>query len=88
MATMMAEAQMVVGLRCLGLAGVWAVAPGETQRMVSEKAPVFAQAGQDAWAKALSGARPDEVMAAWLRPISRKTHANSVRLAKRGPKFR
>lgn len=82
---MLAEAQMVIGMRMMGMAGLWAVAPGENARMVAEKAPAFSEAGAAAWGAALSGARPDQVMAAWLKPISRRTRANSRRLSKRGP---
>ncbi|SFP54208.1 antifreeze protein [Tranquillimonas alkanivorans] len=82
---MAVDAQAVVGLRVMGMAGLWAVAPGETTRMVTEKAPAFAEAQWAAWAAAMRGERPDEVMSAWVAPISRTAGANARRLWKRGP---
>ena len=35
--TMLAEAQMVIGMRMLGMAGMWRVTPSENSRMVTEK---------------------------------------------------
>ena len=81
---MAAEANMVIAMRLAGMAGIWSVTPAENTRMVSEKGPAFAEAGMAAWTSAVAGQRPDQVMAAWLRPISRHTSANSRRLSKRG----
>ena len=81
------EAQMVVGMRMLGMAGLWSVPSGESDTMFSEKPPVFANAAVAASAAALRGGRPDQIMDAWTRTIRRKTGANVRRLSKRGPKI-
>lgn len=80
---MLGEANAVIGYRLLGMAGLWPVAPSETMRMTLEKAPAFAAAQMAAWQAVLSGSSPDRVMAAWLRPIGRRTRANQRRLARR-----
>jgi hypothetical protein len=85
---MMVEAQQVIALRLMGMAGVWAVAPGENSRMVSEKLPALAEAGQAAMLAAMTGGRPDQVAAAWVKPVGRRTRANARRLYLRGPSLR
>ena len=80
---LMAETQTVMTLRLMGMAGVWPVAPGENNRMIFEKAPAFARAQLAMTRAALSGARPDQIIAAGLKPLGRKTGANSRRLLKR-----
>lgn len=82
LATLMVEAQMVVTYRTWGMLGLWAVAPGENQRMVAEKGPAFVEASLAASRAAMSGRRPDEVAAAWIRPLRRKTRANARRLGR------
>ena len=84
---LLAEAQMVIGMRMMGVAGLWSVTPTETARMMSEKMPAFSEANLAAFSAAISGRRPDEVAAAWLKPISRRTRANSRRLSRRGFKI-
>jgi hypothetical protein len=79
---LMAETQTVMTLRLLGMAGVWPVAPGENNRMVSEKAPAFARAQLAMTRAAMRGARPDQIIAAGLKPLGRKTGSNSRRLLK------
>jgi len=82
---MMAEAQMVVAMRILGMAGFWAVTPNETHRMFAEKQSAFATSMKAATRALAAGKRPDEVMSDALRPIRRRTRSNLSRLAKRGP---
>ena len=86
-ATMMAEAQAVIGFRVLGMAGLWAVAPSENDRMVSEKAPAFAAAMRGGTLAAMSGKSAAQILDATVRPLGRKTRANSRRLARRGPRL-
>ena len=82
--TMLAiEAQTVVATRLWGMAGLWPVSPREGTRMVAEKWPTFAQAARAASHATLSGHPPDQVMAAALKPIRKKTRANSRRLSRR-----
>ncbi|MEA5161091.1 MULTISPECIES: antifreeze protein [Cereibacter] len=79
---MVAEAQTVMTLRTLGMMGVLTPHPLENQRMVAEKSVAFAQAAQAATAAAMQGKRPDEVAAAALQPIRRRTRANAARLTR------
>ena len=81
---MMAEAQAVIAMRMMGLAGVWSVLPSENMRMVSEKGPAFAAAAQASNAALAAGLRPDEVLAAWVKPLRKHTRANAARLSRRG----
>ncbi len=81
---MLAEAQQVIALRVMGMAGIWAVAPGENHRMVSEKLPAMVEAGQAAMMAAMTGAGPDQVAAAWVKPVGKRTRANARRLYRRG----
>ena len=83
----MAEAQAVIAMRMLGSMGLWSVTPAENSRMVSEKVSAMGQSMQAATQAMLSGARPDQITAAAIKPIRRKTRANARRLGKRGPKI-
>jgi hypothetical protein len=80
----MVETQMVMAYRVMGMAGLWAVAPGENQRMVAEKGPAFAAAALAASRAAMAGRRPDQIMNAWVRPLRRKTRSNARRLGRLG----
>jgi hypothetical protein len=82
---MLAESQAVIAMRLMGLAGVWAVGPSETLRMVSEKPAAYARAAEAAGRAAFAGKSPHQVAGAALKPLRRKTRANSRRLARRGP---
>ncbi|MEQ6247522.1 antifreeze protein [Sulfitobacter sp. HNIBRBA3233] len=88
MGMVMAEAQAVVGMRLMGMAGVWAVTGTEDGRMISEKTEALAKSYADASRVALRGGGGDEIVEAAIRPIRQKTRANVKRLAKRGPKTR
>lgn len=79
------EAQWVIGLRLMGMAGFWSQSPGETTRMWSEKQRAFGQGMIDAWVATARGAGADAAMAAALRPVSRRVSANSRRLTRGGP---
>ncbi|MEC7763061.1 MAG: antifreeze protein [Pseudomonadota bacterium] len=80
-----AEAQAVIAMRMWGMAGMWAVPPSETRRMMDEKATALTRAAMDAGTAALTGRDP---VKAALRPVRQKTNSNVRRLAKRGPKVR
>ena len=77
---MMVEAQSVIAMRTMGMAGLWPQRADERGRMVFEKAPAFALAQLAMTRAAMRGARPDEILAAGLRPLGRRTGANSRRL--------
>ena len=82
---MLAEANIVIAMRLMGMAGVWSVTPSENGRMVSEKMSAMQAAGRAATSAAMSGKSPAAAMDAALKPIQRRTSANAKRLAKRGP---
>lgn len=82
-ARMLAEANQVIGLRMMGLAGVTRAAPGENLRMVTEKQAAFAQSGAAMMRAFWSGRSPAAIYGAALRPIGRRTRANSRRLTRR-----
>lgn len=77
------ETQTVVGLRLLGMAGMWPVARSESSRMWTEKPAAFVEAGGAAFWAAAAGKSPEEVLDAAVRPIRKRTRANSKRLSRR-----
>ena len=80
------EAQAVVSMRLLGMAGVWSVSPAEDARMISEKVYALTKAQTDAAKATLRGETPDRIAAPAIKPIRQKTRANARRLQKRGMK--
>lgn len=80
------EAQMVVSMRMMGMAGLWSVTPSENHVMTAEKPEAFAKAASAAGKAAIAGKRSDEILNAWTRTLRRQTGSNMRRLAKRGPK--
>lgn len=84
-ACMATEAQAVVAMRVLGMAGLWSVTPAETARMMREKAVNFPLAIEQATRAAWKG---DDPFDAALGPLHRQTRANALRLARRGPRWR
>ena len=84
---MMIEAQSVIAMRLMGMAGLWSVSPQENHRMVAEKLEAMFRATSDAGMTTLRGGSPDEIAAAAIAPLRRATSANSKRLRKRGPKL-
>ena len=83
---LMAEAQAVIAMRMLGMAGVWNVTPMEDSRMVTEKMAALPQSMMAGSYAAMTGQSPERVAEAALRPLRRKTRSNSRRLARRGVK--
>ncbi|WP_233155372.1 antifreeze protein [Sedimentitalea arenosa] len=88
MSVMLAEAQMVIWMRTLGMMGGWSVPASENSRMVSEKVDAWTRAAMAAGTATMAGKSPLAVAATGLAPISRKTRSNARRLGKRGPQFR
>ena len=73
---MMAEAQAVIALRLLGMAGIWSVTPSENARMITEKTKALHQSASAASKAALQGRAPEKVLLIALAPIRNKTSAN------------
>ncbi|WP_435259298.1 antifreeze protein [Thioclava sp. FR2] len=85
-AMMLHEAQMVVGLRLMAMAGMWTVTPSENHRMVKEKLEAACESGMAASHAAMSGKRPAQVAEAALTPIARRTRSNVTRLSRAATK--
>ena len=83
---MMAEAQSVIGMRLMGMAGLWSVTAAEDKRMVAEKVQAMQRASTDATFTLMRGGTPDQITAAAIKPYRQKTRANAKRLGKRGLK--
>ena len=86
-ALMMAEAQRVIAMRLIGMAGGWTVSHDENQRMVSEKSTAVIASGLAAGRAMMAGASPEGAALAALKPIRAKTRANAKRLTRGGPKL-
>ena len=71
LAHIMAEAQSVIGMRLMGMAGLWSVPASEDRNMILKKIQAMVRAGTDVTA---------------LKPYRQKTRANAKRLGKRGLK--
>ena len=84
MSMLAAEAQAVIAMRMMGAAGLWSVTDPENRRMIDEKFEAAQRSMIAASIAAASGKRPDQVTAAAIKPLRKKTRANFRRLAKRG----
>ena len=82
---MLMEAQMVIGMRMMGMAGLWRVLPSENARMSSEKVSAMGEAALGTGRAIMSGASPAKIAEAALKPVARATKSNVKRLARRGP---
>lgn len=80
MAAMAREAQVVIGLRLAGFAGLWPMAPGEAEQMLAEKLQAAHGARHAALHAALAGAGASEIAMAALAPLRQRTRANAQRL--------
>jgi len=80
--TMLMQAQTVIALRLMGMAGVTRARPDENLRMVSEKVQAGQRAGTVAWLALLQGAAPVAIAQAALRPVGRATRADVRRLTR------
>ena len=79
----MADSQLVIGLRLAGMAGFWPMGQAETERMVSEKLAAGIDAAGAALKSGMAGdALPDIAMAA-LKPYRHKTKSNARRLLRK-----
>ena len=87
MTRLMIEAQTVITLRMMGMAGFWGRSHDEDHRMIAEKQAAFAKAGIAMWSAALQGRTGDKVANAGLRPLRRATKSNVTRLTRKGPRL-
>ncbi len=80
--TLMLDTHAVMSLRMMGMVGAIPSEDDENTRMVEEKAPAFAEALNALTNAALSGYRPDQIMAAGMAPLQREVSSNRARLSK------
>lgn len=79
------EAQSVIAMRLMGMAGLWRVDAGENRRMMEEKSAA-AQAGlRAATRSAMKGDNAAKVANAAMKPSARRTASNVKRLSRKGP---
>lgn len=76
------EAQAVVNMRMMGMAGLWPVAPSETSRMVTEKQFAMLDAINVTTNAALTGGMPETVLKDIIRQTRKRTTANVKRLSR------
>ncbi len=81
---MLAEANMVIAMRVMGMGGMWRVTPAENTRMVQEKTDAAIASGAAMSRAIMAGQSPAKVALAAMKPLRDKTRANATRLAKRG----
>ncbi len=79
---MMAEAQAVIGMRMMGMIGLWPVKPDECTKMLSEKLDAAFEAQGAVLRAAMKGGSGIDMVEAALRPVRRRTRANAARLAR------
>ena len=78
----MAESNLVIGLRLSGMAGMWPMDQAETTRMMTEKLQAGALAGKAAMRAGMSGGSLPDIAMAAMKPVGRRTRANAKRLTK------
>lgn len=81
---MLAEANMVIAMRVMGMGGMWRVTPAENARMLQEKTDAAVASGAAMSRAIMAGQSPAKVALAGMKPVRDKTRANVSRLAKRG----
>ncbi|MGB3554732.1 MAG: antifreeze protein [Jannaschia sp.] len=81
-ARMLAEAQLVIGLRMMGMAGIVPARADETRRMVTEKQTAFADAWRAGAVALATGQGMSRAYGRALTPVGRRTRANAARLTK------
>lgn len=79
---LMMDTHAVMSLRMMGMMGAIDTDADENTRMVEEKGPAFTKAMTALTSAALSGSRPDQIMAAGMEPLQREVSNNRARLSK------
>lgn len=77
------RSHMIVSMRVMGFAGLWALHPGEAHRMWAEKPTAIAASGLAVALMMGTARRPSEVAEAALFPFLERTESNLQRLADR-----
>lgn len=84
---MMFEAQSIIAMRLMGMAGFWNVGPNEFSGMVLEKSEALASSANAMQRETLAGGSAEDIFNAGAKPMRRKTAANYKRLSRSGVKF-
>ena len=79
----MAELQVVIGMRLAGMAGLWPMAKSETERMLAEKLSAGMDSAHAALRSGMAGGNISEVALAAMKPVRAKTRANAKRLQRK-----
>lgn len=79
----MAEAQVVIGLRVAGMAGFWPMGRAENDRMVSEKMVASVDVAGAVMRSAMAGGSLPDIAIAAMRPVRGKTKSNVRRLSRK-----
>lgn len=79
---MLMQAQTVIALRMMGMAGLTRRAPGEDMRMITEKMQAAQASMAAAMVAGLRGGDATRIAQAALRPVGRATSANVRRLTR------
>lgn len=79
-ATILAESNVVIGLRVTGMMGLWPMAPAETSRMMTEKLQAGVDSGHAALWAGMAGGSLSHVAMAAMAPVRHKTRSNAKRL--------
>lgn len=78
-----AESQMVIGMRLAGMVGLWPMAKSETDRMVAEKLSAGMDSAHAALRTGMAGGNLSEMAMAAMQPVRAKTRANAKRLQRK-----
>lgn len=83
-AQMLVEAQSVVNIRMMGMAGLVPSRSDETTRMITEKQTAFVESAMAGAGALMAGKTPVQAYGLALTPIGKATRANSKRLTRTG----
>jgi hypothetical protein len=81
--SIMAESQLVIGLRVAGMAGFWPMGKAETNRMVSEKMAAGVDSAQAMLRSGMAGGSLSDMAMAAMKPVRQKTKSNARRLTRK-----
>lgn len=81
------EAQSVIAMRSMGVAGFWNQSNHEDKLMVREKQVAFARGTARAARAMMRGESPAAILLEAVKPMKAKTGSNARRLTKKGPRI-
>jgi hypothetical protein len=84
---MLSEANAVMGMRFLGMAGLWNVGPSEYTAMIFEKQRAFSRSASAMGREIMAGSSVETIYKAGTAPVRRKTAQNYRRLSRNGARF-